>query len=98
MAWGVNRRGVLLGAAAVPMAGIQAFALDPPPTVETTWDTDQVRATPIAHRYIHGLMRSHVKFQVLLPVAWNGKIAIFTRGFSGTEASAGAFHHQGIQD
>jgi len=75
----------------VPMVGIPAFALDPPPTVETSWDTDQVRTTPIAHRYIHGVMRSHVKFQVLLPVAWNGKIAIFTRGFSGTELSAGAF-------
>jgi len=91
MAWGVNRREVFLGAAMVPMVGIPAFALDPPPTVETSWDTDQVRTTPIAHRYIHGVMRSHVKFQVLLPVAWNGKIAIFTRGFSGTELSAGAF-------
>ncbi len=59
--------------------------------VEATWDTDQVRSTPVPHRYIHGLIRSHVKFQVLLPVSWNGKIAIFTRGFSGTELSTGAF-------
>ena len=59
--------------------------------VEATWDTDEVRTTPVPHRYIHGLIRSHVKFQVLLPVAWNGKIAIFTRGFSGTELSTGAF-------
>jgi hypothetical protein len=69
----------------------QAFALDSAPMVEASWDTDQVRTTPIPHRYIHGLLRSHVKFQVLLPVAWNGKIAIFTRGFSGTELSTGAF-------
>jgi hypothetical protein len=92
----VNRRSVFLGAAAVPMVGLQAFALDPSPTVETSWDTDQVRTTPIPHRYIHGLMRSHVKFQVVLPVAWNGKIAIFTRGFSGTETSAGAFQTAAI--
>src|ERR1700719_2544287 len=59
--------------------------------VEATWDTDQVRTTPVPHRYIHGLIRSHVRFQVLLPVSWNGEIAIFTRGFSGTELSTGAF-------
>jgi pimeloyl-ACP methyl ester carboxylesterase len=91
MTLGVNRRSVFLGAAAVSLAGIQAFALDVAPVVETTLDTDQVRTTPVPHRYIHGLMRSHVKFQILLPVVWNGKIAIFTRGFSGMELSAGAF-------
>src|ERR1039458_218068 len=69
----------------------QAFASDSAPIVEATWDTDEVRTTPVPHRYIHGLIRSHVKFQVLLPVAWNGKLAIFTRGFSGTELSTGAF-------
>ena len=89
MTWGINRRNVLLGAAAAPLVGIRAFALDP--VVETTSDIDQVRSTPVPHRYIHGLMRSHVRFQILLPVAWNGKIAIFTRGFSGTELSTGAF-------
>jgi len=89
MVRGVNRRDVFLGAAAVPFVGIRTFALDP--VVETTSDIDQVRSTPVPHRYIHGLMRSHVKFQILLPVAWNGKIAIFTRGFSGTELSTGAF-------
>jgi len=59
--------------------------------VPATWDIDEVRATPAPHRYIHGLIRSDVKFQVLLPVAWNGKVMIFTRGFSGTELSTGAF-------
>ena len=91
MTRGVNRRSVILGAAAAPLAGIPAFALDVAPVVETSWDTDQVRTTPVPHRYIHGLMRAHVKFQILLPVAWNGKVAIFTRGFSGTELSTGAF-------
>ena len=69
---------------------LSAFRVDAVP-VEATWDIDQARTTPVAHRYIHGLIRSHVKFQVLLPAAWNGKIAIFTRGFSGTELSTGAF-------
>ena len=91
MTLGMNRRSVLLGAAAIPLAGIQAFSLEAAPVVATTSDTDEVRTTPVPHRYIHGLMRSDVKFQVLLPVAWNGKIAILTRGFSGTELSAGAF-------
>ena len=65
--------------------------------VEVTFDTDEVRTTPVPHRYIHGLIRSHVKFQVLLPVAWNGKVAIFTRGFSGTELSTGAFQSAAIR-
>ncbi len=69
----------------------QAFAQPSAPAVEATWDSDQVRSTPVPHRYIHGLIRSHVKFQILLPVAWNGKVAIFTRGFSGTELSTETF-------
>src|SRR5262249_16911318 len=64
--------------------------------VEVTWDKDEVRSTPVPHRYIHGLIRSHVKFQALLPVAWNGEVAIFTRGFSGTELSTGAFQAAAI--
>src|SRR5262245_16060290 len=88
MTWGMNRRSVFLGAAAVPLAARPAFALD---SVAASFDTDQVQTTPVPHRYIHGLMRSDVKFQIFLPVAWNGKVAIHTRGFSGTELSAGAF-------
>ena len=82
-----NRRIPLLAALSLALS---AFGVNATP-VEATWDIDQVRTTPVPHRYIHGLIRSHVKFQVLLPVAWNGKIAIFTRGFSGTELSTGAF-------
>jgi hypothetical protein len=85
----LDRRSVLFGAAAVPLAGLEALALTA--DVVTAAVTDEVRATPAPHRYIHGLMRSDVKFQILLPVAWNGKIAIFARGFSGTELSAGPF-------
>ena len=73
MTLAVNRRSVLLGAAAVPFAGIEAFSQQTAPGVPTLSVTDEVRTTPVPHRYIHGLMRSDVKFQVLLPVAWNGK-------------------------
>ena len=80
---------------ALPLLAVLSLALSAFPvnaaSVPATWDTDQVRTTPVPHRYIHGLIRSDVKFQVLLPVSWNGKIAIFTRGFSGTELSTGAF-------
>src|SRR5215469_16738718 len=47
----------------------QSSAMDAAPIVEATWDTDLVRQTPVPHRYVHGLIRSHVKFQVLLPSA-----------------------------
>jgi pimeloyl-ACP methyl ester carboxylesterase len=71
---------------------LSAFRVYAAPTpVEVTVDTDEYRTVPVPHRYIHGLIRSHVKFQVLLPVSWNGEIAIFTRGFSGTELSTGTF-------
>src|SRR5262245_30416093 len=91
MTLGVNRRNLLLGAGAVPFARIKAFSQQAAPGVPTLSVTDEVRTTPVPHRYIHGLMRSDVKFQVLLPVAWNGKVAILTRGFSGTELSTGVF-------
>jgi len=53
---------------AVLSLALNAFHVNAQPTpVEATWDTDEVRTTPVPHRYIHGLIRSHVKFQVLLP-------------------------------
>jgi len=85
----MNRRSAL-GLFALLSLALTALRVDATP-VEATWDIDQARTTPVPHRYIHGLIRSHVKFQVLLPDAWNGKVAIFTRGFSGTELSTGAF-------
>ena len=85
----MNRKSALRLLAVLSLA-LSAFRANAA-AVPATWDTDQVRTTPVPHRYIHGLIRSDVKFQVLLPVAWNGEIAIFTRGFSGTELSTGAF-------
>lgn len=69
----------LCGASLSAQAGIQA-----------TYDIDEIRPTPVPHRYIHGVIPDDAKFQILLPVAWNGKLAIFTRGFSGTELTTGA--------
>ena len=59
--------------------------------IQAVIDTDEVRTTPVPHRYIHGVILDDAKFQILLPVAWNGKVVIHTRGFSGTEFSTGAF-------
>ena len=54
-------------------------------------DADEARNTPVPHRYIHGIIPDDGAFQMLLPSKWNGKTAIFTRGFSGTEFTTGAF-------
>jgi pimeloyl-ACP methyl ester carboxylesterase len=70
----------LCGAAVSGFAGIQA-----------TFDKDEVRTAPVPHRYIHGVILDDARFQILLPVAWNGKLAVFSRGFSGTELTTGAF-------
>ena len=82
----MNRRFVfpLLAALSLTLASFGVRAAGVP----ATWDIDQQRTTPVPHRYVHGLIRSDVKFQVLLPTNWNGKIAIFTRGFSGTYSGA----------
>src|SRR5713226_7830192 len=88
----MNRPATLRTLAALLLLGLSASTVNAQfKPVEATFDIDELRTTPVPHRYIHGLMRAHVKFQVLLPVSWNGKVAIFTRGFSGTELSAGSF-------
>jgi pimeloyl-ACP methyl ester carboxylesterase len=61
------------------------------PTIAATIDTDERQTTPVAHRYIHGVIPDDAKFQLALPEHWNGKLAIFSRGFSGTELSTGSF-------
>ena len=58
---------------------------------KATIDTDERVATPVPHRYIHGVIPDDAKFQLALPDNWNGKLAIFSRGFSGTELTTGAF-------
>jgi pimeloyl-ACP methyl ester carboxylesterase len=77
----------LVGSAFSPMAAgaIQAII-----------DTDEMRTTPVPHRYLHGVILDDAKFQILLPAAWNGKVAIFTRGFSGTELTTGGFQKAAV--
>ena len=86
--------------AAVFMLCLGLGALNAHAAIQAVIDTDVQRAAipgtpplPMPHRYIHGTILDDAKFQMLLPPAsaWNGKIAIFTRGFSGTEFSTGAF-------
>jgi hypothetical protein len=83
---GVTRRCAALVLLWVGLLGFSAHA-----AVQAVIDTDEVRASPVPHRYIHGTILDDAKFQLLLPVAWNGKVVIHTRGFSGTEFSTGAF-------
>src|SRR5712691_13087320 len=54
-------------------------------------DTDEHLAMPVPHRYLHGVIPDDAKFQLALPDNWNGKLAIFSRGFSGTEFATGSF-------
>src|SRR5262245_34216624 len=60
-------------------------------TIRATMDMDVHVAMPVPHRYIHGLIPDDAKFQLALPDKWNGKLVIFSRGFSGTELTTGAF-------
>lgn len=59
--------------------------------ITATIDTDEHLTMPVPHRYIHGVIPDDAKFQLALPDNWNGKLAIFSRGFSGTELSTGSF-------
>jgi hypothetical protein len=54
-------------------------------------DIDERQNAPVPHRYLHGVIPDDARFQLALPDAWNGKLAIFSRGFSGTELTTGAF-------
>jgi len=60
-------------------------------------DTDEHLTTPVPHRYFHGVIPDDAKFQLALPDNWNGKLAIFSRGFSGTELTTGAFKTTALQ-
>ncbi len=68
------------------LAGVSARA-----AIRAIVDTDERLITPVPHRYIHGVIPDDAKFQLALPDNWNGKLVIFSRGFSGTELTPGAF-------
>jgi len=59
--------------------------------INVTIDMDVQVAMPVNHRYIHGVIPDDAKFQLALPEKWNGKLVVFSRGFSGTELTTGAF-------
>src|ERR1700675_697852 len=87
----MNRQSTLRSFAAL-LLGLSALSINAQNTpVQATWDPEEVLTTRVPHRHIHGLIYSHIKFQIRLPVAWNGKVAIFTRGFSGTEIASASF-------
>jgi hypothetical protein len=65
-------------------------AADRAPT-GVTIDTDDHPTTPVPHRSVHGVIPDDAKFQLALPDNWNGRLAIYSRGFSGTELTTGAF-------
>lgn len=54
-------------------------------------DADERQSEPVPHRYVHGVIPDDAKFQLALPEAWNGKLAVVSRGFSGTEFTSGAW-------
>lgn len=59
--------------------------------IRATIDIDAHKAEPVAHRYIHGVIPDDAKFELALPDNWNGKLVIFSRGFSGTELTGSEF-------
>ncbi len=75
-------------AAAGPSPNAQAA---PAPPIAATVDADEHLTTPVPHRYVHGVIPDDAKFQLALPDTWNGKLAVFSRGFSGTELTTGGF-------
>src|SRR5690242_15385404 len=75
--------------AALAMA---AFLLARPiPQIVGAIDQDEHQSAPVAHRYVHGIIPDDARFQLALPDRWNGELVIFSRGFSGTELTTGAF-------
>jgi pimeloyl-ACP methyl ester carboxylesterase len=72
-------------------SGLALCAIVADAAIRATVDTDQHLTAPVAHRYIHGVIPDDAKFQLALPDDWNGKLVIFSRGFSGTELTTGAY-------
>jgi pimeloyl-ACP methyl ester carboxylesterase len=75
----------------IVLCGIVALGATVQGAVKATVDTDERVMTPVPHRYLHGVIPDDAKFQLALPENWNGKLIIFSRGFSGTELTTGAY-------
>jgi pimeloyl-ACP methyl ester carboxylesterase len=70
---------------------LQVSSADSAAPITAAVDADERIAAPVPHRYLHGVIPDDAKFQLALPENWNGKLAVFSRGFSGTELTTGAF-------
>ncbi len=79
---------VLVVGAAVTSSAQTAGAAAP---IATTIDIDERQTEPVAHRYIRGVIPDDARFQLALPETWNGSLVVFSRGFSGTELTTGAW-------
>ncbi len=80
------------GLVAVLLWGAVASASAQPASMPAaTIDVDEARSDPVAHCYVHGVIPDDALFQLALPAAWNGSLVIFSRGFSGTELTTGAW-------
>jgi hypothetical protein len=86
---GVSRLAVALVVSVAARLAAQPAA--PPPPPPATIDADERRTEPVAHRYVHGVIPDDARFQLALPETWNGSMVVFSRGFSGTELTTGAW-------
>lgn len=77
--------------AAAAFLSLSTWAAVHAAAIPATIDTDEHLTTPVPHRYLHGVIPDDAKFQLALPDRWNGQLAVFSRGFSGTELTTGAF-------
>jgi hypothetical protein len=82
---------VAMAARAAASVAAQTVAPLPPPPAPATIDADERRAEPVAHRYVHGVIPDDARFELALPESWNGSLVVFSRGFSGTELTTGAW-------
>ncbi|MGD9904781.1 MAG: tannase/feruloyl esterase family alpha/beta hydrolase [Vicinamibacterales bacterium] len=91
--------GVTLAATSWP--GLPAQTLAPIPLTSIAGpvvvDADERRTDPVPHRYLHGVIPDDARFQLALPERWNGRLAVFSRGFSGTELTGGAWKTAALQ-
>lgn len=69
----------------VVMAASLTVAYQPTLWAQTI-DTDEFRTSPVAHRFIHGIL-GDAEFQLALPDGWNGKFVLGSRGIAGDESS-----------
>jgi pimeloyl-ACP methyl ester carboxylesterase len=75
----------------VAMSWAQPAAPVPTPPPPATIDVDERRTDPVVHRYVHSVVPDDARFQLALPETWNGSLVVFSRGFSGTELTTGAW-------